>query len=504
MKLFNFIKSLFIIVIIMPWLTSCSEEEGNSQIEPQEQLPIITSFEPDNGGVSSYVFITGENFESYDTINVVKFNGVQAKIIDYRPVAELLVEVPAGATTGSISIETSGGQVTSISEFTVNLHLLDSVIREKAYNPGYEIPKYSGPGEKLLLMGENFSKYADENIVKINGTQCQVEVLQNPNSTEDVYQQFYIYIPDGATSGTITHTIGSHTQENDAVIEIPTGKWTILESSFPGEDRSEVYSFVIGDKAYVGGGYGGVSTNYPTDFWEYNPATDSWKQIADLPVGSQDGVTFTMDGKGYVCSGDTETEYNILDLWEYNPSADTWTQKADVPTSKSEGIGFSVNGRGFAGLGKTTAVTEYLPEFDAWVESKPSPKNFGYDVFSTFVINNEVYFLNPILTSDFEQVWKFDFSTNTWTQLNDFLFKDINYSAVAFVLNGQAYVGGGFKDNAVWKYDRANDTWERTVPMIGGWLQSSYSFTIGNKAYVGSTWSDGLYTDKKLLMTYTE
>ena len=79
-------------------------------------VPEISHFNPASGPVGSEVRIHGHNLRSKATR--VKFNGVQAII---NPVSNSLIKtvVPFGATTGPITVTTSGGISTSVTNYTV-------------------------------------------------------------------------------------------------------------------------------------------------------------------------------------------------------------------------------------------------------------------------------------------------------------------------------------------------------------------------------------------------
>ncbi len=79
-------------------------------------FPTITSFTPTSGPVGTKVKITGSNLEGATS---VKFNG-KAATIKKDSANKLKVVVPAGATTGPITITTPVGSVTSTGNFTVN------------------------------------------------------------------------------------------------------------------------------------------------------------------------------------------------------------------------------------------------------------------------------------------------------------------------------------------------------------------------------------------------
>jgi hypothetical protein len=67
--------------------------------------------------------------------------------------------------------------------------------------------------------------------------------------------------------------------------------------------------------------------------------TYGWMQKADLrydeinvpePTPRSGAVGFSIGYKGYIGTGLHPNDYsNLKDFWEYNPAANTWTQKAD-------------------------------------------------------------------------------------------------------------------------------------------------------------------------------
>jgi hypothetical protein len=77
--------------------------------------PTITSFTPTSGPAGTVVTITGTNFTG---ATAVTFNTVGAGFI-VDSATSVRAEVPAGATTGPISVTTPGGTATSASNFTV-------------------------------------------------------------------------------------------------------------------------------------------------------------------------------------------------------------------------------------------------------------------------------------------------------------------------------------------------------------------------------------------------
>ncbi len=78
--------------------------------------PQLTGFSPASGPVGTSVTITGESFSQ---TKKVTFNGTAATPVTINSDKQITVAVPAGATTGVITITTLGGSVSSPTSFTV-------------------------------------------------------------------------------------------------------------------------------------------------------------------------------------------------------------------------------------------------------------------------------------------------------------------------------------------------------------------------------------------------
>jgi len=80
--------------------------------------PSISGFTPGSGDEGETVTING-NFHSNPSNNIVTFNGVYTPTLPGSNDNQLQVKVPAGVTTGKISVRTPGGTATSTVDFVV-------------------------------------------------------------------------------------------------------------------------------------------------------------------------------------------------------------------------------------------------------------------------------------------------------------------------------------------------------------------------------------------------
>jgi N-acetylneuraminic acid mutarotase len=117
-------------------------------------------------------------------------------------------------------------------------------------------------------------------------------------------------------------------------------EWTVLPDlpqSFPG--RNHLAATAIGGKVYVAGGRydgDGFSSPMTRSLDIYDPVSNGWTKGADLPRerGGLNGIAangcfFVWGGEG----GDIGEPNNVFpDHDVYDPTTDTWTQLADLPT----------------------------------------------------------------------------------------------------------------------------------------------------------------------------
>jgi hypothetical protein len=96
--------------------TSSSDFTVVSELEPT--APAITGFTPASGPPGSSVTIAGAHFAPTSGANLVAFHGTPATVTA-ASANSITVTVPAGATTGRLSVTVAGATATSASDFTV-------------------------------------------------------------------------------------------------------------------------------------------------------------------------------------------------------------------------------------------------------------------------------------------------------------------------------------------------------------------------------------------------
>lgn len=132
-------------------------------------------------------------------------------------------------------------------------------------------------------------------------------------------------------------------------------------------------------KAYVGGGYDTTDTYYKL-FYEYDPATNAWTKKTDFPGTARAGAASfagiqTQDSFGFISPvrnflymglGQAKTPNTYFkDFYRYNPATDAWVRVADLPNpgfTRATSYGFGRSGHVMTGFNGNYLRSHY--EFD--------------------------------------------------------------------------------------------------------------------------------------------
>ncbi|MDR0845301.1 MAG: hypothetical protein LBN71_08770 [Tannerella sp.] len=209
--------------------------------------------------------------------------------------------------------------------------------------------------------------------------------------------------------------------------------------------------------------------------------------------------TFVIDNKGYVCAGRNDYRYpdggyGRRDMWvvtvekdAYGESRWSWTETGDsLPVGKGrhQAVGFSINGKGYIGTGWNgdenvmKDFLEYDPAKsgtpDAWREIAPLPGVARYNA-TAFVLNGVAYVIGGYTRGadkeHLQDFWKFIPPSDgqpdgSWEKVAAAPGKKRS-SAAVFVIDGWAYYCLGTNaSGSVAEFQRFNgEIWEDLRPM---------------------------------------
>jgi N-acetylneuraminic acid mutarotase len=179
--------------------------------------------------------------------------------------------------------------------------------------------------------------------------------------------------------------------------------------------------------------------------WEYDPATDAWKALAPMPTKRGSPVAAAARDRIYVMGGATtlpnskETaitparpQHSVPTVEEYDPATNTWRQRAEMPTPRNHTTAQAVNDKIYVIGGRVGAafigaaadidtVEEYDPASDSWSAPKakmPSARSaMGSGVYGgrIYVTGGEGQDAQRMYT--FRALEAYDPATNTWSVL---------------------------------------------------------------------------------------
>ncbi len=173
--------------VALALLVACGGGGGGATTTPTPPptpVPVLTSFSPLSGPVGTTVTLSGANFSGAST---VRFNGTADSTFTVNSATQITAKVPAGATTGTLSVTTPGGVATSSSVFSV----VDPAPTLVSIQPT------GGPvGTTVTLTGTHFTGVTT---VSFNGTAA---LSFSPGGATTLTA----VVPLGATSGNVTVT----------------------------------------------------------------------------------------------------------------------------------------------------------------------------------------------------------------------------------------------------------------------------------------------------------
>jgi N-acetylneuraminic acid mutarotase len=141
-----------------------------------------------------------------------------------------------------------------------------------------------------------------------------------------------------------------------------TDTWT-KKADMP-TSRSPSAIAVVDGIIYVIGGYG-VDDEVLSVVEAYDPATDKWTKKADMPTARYNAGACVVDGRIYVSGGCIEwtNERPCVPTVEvYDPATDNWTQVSDMPLPKYMHSASVVDGKMYIIGGMNNAVVKLLEE----------------------------------------------------------------------------------------------------------------------------------------------
>ncbi|WP_044211552.1 IPT/TIG domain-containing protein [Flammeovirga sp. OC4] len=440
--------------------------------------PELTSISPLNCVIGETLTITGNHFDDEVISNKVYFGNVMGEIT-YADRKTIKVVVPLDIATSSDSIK------------------VNSQLQEVTFDKKYQIkaptilsvPQNVYANQSITIKGEHFHPDYRKNKITIE----EVETVVSNGDVSSINTRIPLG-PFPRKKAKVRVQVLDMVTEYNLDLNIQD-KWVMVSDSLPfSYYRSINNAAVINDEAYVIARSRDISSE-EFFLWKFNPSDYTWEK-SKIPFSLKwSGVLTSNGNKLYCYSAKKENRF-----WEYDPSTSLWTELATYPGGRRDyATHFSINGDIYIGMGadfepystvKYGDFYKYSPTEKTWtrIEDFRYQNYFTRTETTAFTINGIAYVGNGASNTGMVDFWKYDPILDLWLRVAD--FNDARKYTSAFVMNGYGYVTGGSKVGGsytrdCWRYDPSSDRWtkENSIgPLERG---GHFSFSINGKAYIG-------------------
>ncbi|MDX1521043.1 MAG: kelch repeat-containing protein, partial [Anaerolineae bacterium] len=148
-----------------------------------------------------------------------------------------------------------------------------------------------------------------------------------------------------------------------ATPDLRQGRWE-LAAAMPAPARSEMPAVTIGGFIYVPGGFGGE-----TRLERFDPGSNQWQALADMPAGRHHLMATAYDDKLYVLGGAQSQSWTPTEtVWRYDHETDTWETLTSMPEARLAGAAVTLDEKIYVagGTGGSQALLAFSPDDGTW------------------------------------------------------------------------------------------------------------------------------------------
>ena len=284
-----------------------------------------------------------------------------------------------------------------------------------------------------------------------------------------------------AGSGGIPTDYGTHWALD---LNNPGGGWQ-SRADMP-TPRNHIGYAALGGRAYAVGGQKNeneVSGNRK-EVHAYDPATNSWTRLADLPraVGHISSSTFEMDGRIVVAGGVTQDKKALSAVIAYDPRTGDWSALPSLPSTRKSPVADVIGGKlivtGGSSSGSNVQVTTWSGTLAGkWYKGASMPTALGE--VAGGIVGKKLY----LVGEGGSGTLAYDLASDSWTTGLK-TRPQVGHHHAAETLGGKLYLLGGLKAGMgkVQIYNPATNAWSlgADIPFAAG---SGATAVIGGKIY---------------------
>ncbi|WP_296231531.1 phage tail protein [uncultured Pseudomonas sp.] len=214
-------------------------------------------------------------------------------------------------------------------------------------------------------------------------------------------------------------------------------------ASMPAARGDGVGCTVHDGKIYVMGGLGPGTSDFLSSVFCYDPASNAWSTLQSMPVGLRFPVVVSIGAYIYVSGGERKEDARAVDLHRYDPAANAWIALAPRPLAvQTLGQGGAIAGRLHL-IGVDGSHQAYSPDADTWSVLAPAPSTQAWAAVA--VVSGLLYCHaghgGTYPASDYRLLHEYDAASDTWRALPAGGPKIYHHEAAE--LDGSMYFFGG-------------------------------------------------------------
>jgi N-acetylneuraminic acid mutarotase len=275
---------------------------------------------------------------------------------------------------------------------------------------------------------------------------------------------------------------------------MPAAEWA-SRAQLP-ERRTEVSATTDGRFIYLAGGFGPPEgderATAPPTLWRYDPQSDEWTALTEIPQGVHHAPFQYHGGRLYILGGFRETSFDpVGNVWIFDLATRAWSEGTPMPTPRGASGWAVLNGRihvvgGNAQGPETVAHTvgvlmtddrsvntheAYDPVTDTWMRLQPMPTPRNH--LGAAAAGGRLHAVlgradgNYILTT--HEVY--DPATDSWSTAPEVPtgrsgVAVLEHGGLVYAFGGERLDEGNRRTfDAAERFDPATDAWERLPPM---------------------------------------
>lgn len=208
--------------------------------------------------------------------------------------------------------------------------------------------------------------------------------------------------------------------------------------------RSYAGATEIGGKIYVAGGFNGLTMQPILNRLEvYDPATDQWNTLANMPTARWDCDAAATNGRFYVIGGRIAGGVPTKTVEEYDPATNMWTTKTSLIAARAASSAVTVDNKIYViGGDASTTIEMYDPVANSWVTKISIAPQLSPAQHESAAVNGRIYSVGGFYNGGTSfAVSEYDPVLNIFTIKNPISAAKYGISVAA--LGGFVYAMGG-------------------------------------------------------------